>query len=59
MKIKKILKIIFLNIKNLKLLNFFAINLFVILFILNKCKIINLRKENKKLKKNFMQYTLR
>ena len=25
----------------------------------NKCKIINLRKENKKLKKNFMQYTLR
>ena len=59
MKIKKILKILFLNLRNFKFANIIAIKLFLILFILNKLKVINLEIKNKDIKKNFMQYTLR
>ncbi len=59
MRTKKILKILLLNLKDLKIINVFAIIVFLMLFILNSSKVVNFRINKKKNKRNFMQYTLR
>ena len=51
MRTKKILKILLLNLKDLKIINVFAIIVFLMLFILNSSKVINFKTNKKKIRK--------